>query len=87
MRTVQAESVEEDPISQTVVKAVAEAKEEDPIELTPPLYDVIDPDALDRLFADEDTQGTLVFTYNNCEVSVFAAGYVLIDTHGDTHRS
>ncbi|WP_394743422.1 HalOD1 output domain-containing protein, partial [Natronococcus roseus] len=35
--------LEEKCVSQTVVEAVAEAEGVRPVELTPPLYDVIDP--------------------------------------------
>ncbi|WP_266082424.1 HalOD1 output domain-containing protein [Haladaptatus caseinilyticus] len=39
------------PISTLVIQAVAEAEECDPSMVAPPLYDAIDPDALDALYA------------------------------------
>ena len=69
-----------DPISQTVVLAVAEATGDDPMEL-PPLYDTIDPDALNKLFGDridgaERLGGSFEFSYAGCEVTVRADGTV-----------
>jgi hypothetical protein len=66
-----------DPASERVVQAVAEETGTDPVDL-PPLYDVIDPDALDAVFASgrdgtDSTRGDsreLRFTYADREISV-----------------
>ncbi|NHN48424.1 hypothetical protein G9464_12585 [Halostella sp. JP-L12] len=73
-------TAENDPVSQTVVLAVADATGDDPLEL-PPLFDTVDPDALDKLFADridgtERLGGRFEFAYAGCEVSVHADGTV-----------
>ncbi|MFB6080702.1 MAG: HalOD1 output domain-containing protein [Haloferacaceae archaeon] len=57
--------------SRTVIEAVANAENVDPRELDPPLYEVIDPEALDALFAAEDgTAPRVVFRYCGYEVTV-----------------
>ena len=63
------------PTSIMVVETVAEAEGVDPVALEPPLYDVIDTDALDALFrrsdgTRSDTIGTLEFTYRGHTVVV-----------------
>ncbi|WP_226043118.1 HalOD1 output domain-containing protein [Natrinema sp. DC36] len=71
---------EDDPVSQTVIAAVAEAANRDPIELDP-LYEYIDLDALNSLFhphsSDEADQDDvyLEFTYTTYRVAV-TANYV-----------
>lgn len=82
MYKIQTETPEERRVSQTVVEAVAEAEGVRPVELTPPLYDIIDPDALDRIFDNNLSIGKLTFNYNNCEINVFSDGYVAIEKHG-----
>ncbi|WP_083898865.1 HalOD1 output domain-containing protein [Natronococcus jeotgali] len=68
---------EDDPVSQTVITAVAEASNCDPCELDP-LYEYIDPDALNTLFhlhsSDEANQDevSLEFTYTTYRVTVTA---------------
>ena len=73
-------SAEDGSISEAVILAVSEATETDPIELEP-LYDYVDPDALDRLFRTRgglaSRQGTVVFTMDGCEVTVHADGTVV----------
>lgn len=66
-------------VSQSVVKAIAEAKDVKPRKLTPPLCEVIDPDALEKLFAHKSATGKVVFNYNSCEVSVFSDGYISVE--------
>ncbi|UPV99123.1 hypothetical protein M0R88_11360 [Halorussus gelatinilyticus] len=74
-------------ISQSVVEAVAEAEDVDPMELSPPLYEVIDPDALDQVFAASPTNGRMdgqvTFTYNGYEVTVSGDGYVSVEERGE----
>lgn len=69
-------------ISQTVVEMVAEAEGVDPLELTPLLYEIIDPDALDHLFAgtpvDSRMDRKVTFEYNGYEVTAWGSGYVSV---------
>lgn len=74
-------STQTDSISDEVVLAVAEATDTDPTELEP-LYDVVDPDALDQLFRTHlnghpRTDGRIVFSMDGCEVTVHANGDVV----------
>jgi hypothetical protein len=55
-------------ISERIVWTVATAADRDPLEL-PPLYDAIDPDALDAL-VDRMSDGTVSFAYAGYEVTV-----------------
>lgn len=45
-----------EPPSQAVIELVAEAEDVDPVDLDVPLYDAVDPEALDALF--ESTAGS-----------------------------
>lgn len=69
-------------VSETVVYAVADETGSDPARM-PPLYDVIDPQALDRLFRGSSTRanagGRVIFTYEDCEVTVFPDGEVTVE--------
>lgn len=77
---------EEEPLSVTIVRAVAEQEGVDPTEIRPPeyeaLYDVCNPEALERLFSD-DTGGTadgrVTFPFCGYEVRVTSNGTVSID--------
>lgn len=71
---------DESTVSERVFTAVADARDEDPLEL-PPLYDVIDPDALDQLFDHGVTgrqtgPGRVNFRLADCEVVVHSDGEV-----------
>lgn len=61
-------------LSEAVISAVAEAKGLDPLEVGPPLAEVIDPDALDSLF--RGGVGTVTFEYAGYEVTVDDEGDV-----------
>jgi hypothetical protein len=68
--------------SETVVRAVSEVRECDPIEL-PPLNGALDPDALDELFDDTVSGrsrrgGHLAFEYADCRVDVLGGATVLV---------
>lgn len=62
-----------------VIETVADALETDPRELGP-LYEAIDPDALDRLFESprQFASGCVTFTFEGCEVTVDANGWIAV---------
>jgi hypothetical protein len=69
-------------ISDTVIDGVSAATDTDPLDL-PPLYEVVDPDALDCLFHhDSREQGPsdrVEFVFAGCEVGIHADGRVVVD--------
>lgn len=69
-------------ICNEVVQLVAEAEGTDPVDLTPPLFEVVDPAALESLFADKQALGKVVFNYKSHEVSVFPDGYISVRSFG-----
>lgn len=69
-----------EPLSQVVVEAVASAEGVDPLDLEVPLYDAVDPDALDALFRSGATvDGRVEFEYHGYEVTVTGDGHVTLD--------
>lgn len=69
----------DESVSTTVVERVAARIGVAPEELEPRLHDVVDADALDRLFdvrGDGPAEGTVVFRYAGCRVVVRASGEV-----------
>lgn len=65
------------PLSQAVLSAVAIREGVDETELPEPLYDAIDPDALNTLF--RNTTGHVTFCYIDYIVTVESNGTVTID--------
>lgn len=68
--------------SVAVVEAVADTIDCDPYDV-PPLYEIVDPDALDALFSPKydgtpREAGMIVFTLAGCEVTVFDYGRVTV---------
>ena len=68
----------EESLSESVVYAVAEAKDVDPMDLDERLYNCIDPDALDRLFPCQQTAGSLTFSMAGCRVEIEGARVILV---------
>lgn len=72
-------------VSIAVVSAVATHRGTDPTDL-PPLYEWIDPDALDALFAptrrDGDRAGRLEFTYDGHTIAVDCSDSMTITVDG-----
>jgi hypothetical protein len=69
-----------EPLSRLVVETVAGAEGVDPLELGVPLYEAVDPDALDALFRSNDSvEGVIEFTYYGYEVRVSSSGHVSLD--------
>jgi len=68
-------------LSTSVVQTVATALGTDPLSLDERLYDVLDPDALDRLFAgggEEMGPRTLSFELAGCSVTVHGDGWIVV---------
>ncbi|WP_321113099.1 HalOD1 output domain-containing protein [Halorussus salinisoli] len=59
---------EEKPLSLAVIECIADADGTDP-DTHPPLYEVIDPEALNNLFRDQTT-GEVTFTYLDYKITV-----------------
>lgn len=75
----------DEAISQQVVEAVADAKGVDPLDL-PPLYNTVDPDALDSLFSHAESHSAIAelrFTIEGCEVLIRGSGEVVVTTGED----
>ena len=66
--------------SAAVIEAVAARKGLEPSKLEPPLYEVVDPAALDRVVTDSPTGDSppvcITFSYAGCEVVVDHDGSV-----------
>ncbi|ARS91061.1 HalOD1 output domain-containing protein [Natrarchaeobaculum aegyptiacum] len=67
-----------------VVSAVADADDEDLVDLEPPLSEVVDPTALDRLFeatatSDRSGEGRVTFRYRGHDVIVRSDGDVELE--------
>ncbi|TMT86500.1 hypothetical protein E2L06_07755 [Haloterrigena sp. H1] len=71
------------PVVPRVIEAVAEADDVDPTSMTPPLADVVDPDALNELIDhgsdDADRTFEVRFSYRGHEVVVTDDGDVEVD--------
>ncbi|WP_256558104.1 HalOD1 output domain-containing protein [Halomarina litorea] len=65
--------------SVAVIEHVADHEGTDPLELSPPLHDVIDPDALDRLCTGTDSAGHVAFSYCGYLVTVTTDGDVSLE--------
>ncbi|MFB6309338.1 MAG: HalOD1 output domain-containing protein [Haloarculaceae archaeon] len=76
-------------ISRKVVEAVARKEGVSPVEVNPPLYEVVDPDALDQFFEDSAIagrmEGTVAFTYDGYEVSVHGDDDISVDVREIEH--
>lgn len=78
-QTINAATFDEVSTSERVIDAVAEATDSDPTDVGP-LYHVVDPDALDRLFSPTRrggrTEGYVQFAFGGCDVVVRGDGEV-----------
>lgn len=73
----------DEPLSVTVVRAIAAHEGVDPMDLSPPLFRSLDPAALDSLF--EPTtggvrSGSVAFTYDGKRVTVESSGEVTVES-------
>lgn len=77
-------SSERDAASLAVVEEIATAKSASPAELTPPLYEVIDPEALNAVLRSSPGDDvTVTFEYQGLEVAVSDADTVSVETAND----
>lgn len=72
------ESRPADTVHEQVIRSVAEARDVTPLELPTPLFDVVDPDCLDRLVDSGADDLRVTFTYHGCEVTVRGDGSVTV---------
>jgi len=68
--SVDARETDGQSLGQRVVAAIAAEEETAPLELETPLFDAIDPEALNSLFTGRDTTGEVSFTYYGYRVTV-----------------
>ena len=87
MRTPIVRARGDESLSQSVVSAVAEAMNVDVLALEPRLYEVIDPDALDRLFDEKQSEWSVEFRMAGCQVSVHADDRVVVIPPQDTETT
>ena len=75
-------TVERSP-SQTILDRIAEREGISPVDIEPPLFEVIDPEALDALFHDErgtrEPERRVAFSYAGYDVAVIGDGRVRIE--------
>lgn len=74
---------DDEPLSTAVVMAIAEVADVEPRDIGTPLYDIVDPDALDSLFSDRidgspRIGGQVVFTILDYEVTVHSYGQIVV---------
>lgn len=72
-------------LSEAVLQTIADAEGVDPADLEAPLYEALDPDALDALFRTD--VGSVTFGYHGYTVTVFADGTVDIESRGTASGS
>lgn len=71
-------TVDTEQTSLAVVEKVAEVEGVSPDTLTPPLYETIDPDALDALVRNRGFTGEVKFTYHDNRVLVDSDGHITV---------
>lgn len=76
--TIEYQATDDERLSEAVISAVATAEETDPLALEPPLYDAVDPDALDALFQSPRVAGRMAFRYLGRTVTVHADRRVVV---------
>ncbi|SEH14257.1 hypothetical protein SAMN04487967_1518 [Natronorubrum sediminis] len=81
--TVQYDQLDSEPLSVTIVTAVATFCNEEVTELEP-LHYTVNTDALERLFEPRAngvrSEGALIFEYNDCLITVRADGEIRIES-------
>lgn len=75
--------------SETIVRLIADHEGVSPVDISPPLYSAVDPDALDSLFGgraskDSEPAGSICFYYCGYEIEVESDGEISIaDSHDE----
>lgn len=75
-----------DSVTETIVSEIAAREDTLPEDLAPTLYEVVDPDALERLFRPTvrgTRHGTVVFPFNGYTVTITSDEHVQITTDGN----
>lgn len=85
--TVTLGSSDDENVSEAVITAVADAKGVSPMDVTPPLYDVVDPDALEAIVASmtrgpDESAGRVEFSYGGYAITVTCEGQVSVTPDG-----
>lgn len=85
------ESADSDSLIQAIITAIADREGVDITEVEPPAYDplytVINPEALETLFATRgETDGRVVFTYEGYEVTVHSSGAIDVADSSNSTR-
>jgi hypothetical protein len=65
-------------IGVSIIRSVASVSGVDPLSLQPRLYDVVDPDALERLFSSVSNEMRITFSFGAYEVTVTGAGDIYV---------
>ncbi|WP_158237346.1 HalOD1 output domain-containing protein [Halegenticoccus soli] len=68
-------------LSETIIRMLAEGNS--PPEALPPLYESIDPDALDSLFSRRGVDGTIEFEHAGCRIVVHGNREIQIEESPD----
>ena len=66
-------------VSERVIHAVADREGVSPLDISPPLFDAVDPDALDQLYAAGRRGPTVECRYAGYRVTVTDGGHVELD--------
>ncbi|WP_336343504.1 HalOD1 output domain-containing protein [Halalkalicoccus ordinarius] len=78
-RSVETTLTEDVNASERILRTIAGVEGMDPIELTPPLYSVVDPEALDAFVESlGERSGWIEFDYRGYQVTVDGAGGVSV---------
>lgn len=77
-----------DSVSMNIVQAIADHKGIDPMELSPPLYEAIDTDALERVVTSikngPPTELRITFTYDGYDVRIAGSEIDRIERRDET---
>lgn len=68
----------DEPVTVQIIERIADREQLDPRDLDRPLYDAVDPDALDALFRCDDADVTVEFRYLGYRVVVDGEGEIEI---------
>jgi hypothetical protein len=69
-------------VSERVIHAVADREDISPLDISTPLFDAVDPDALDRLYDDGRAGVTTQFQYSGYLVTVGGSGRIELSPLG-----